>query len=180
MRFMLDQIQLAAESGAIFPAVMMALTIPDIAGAVDSGSGVRSNTRYRAWLDSVFFKLHPRYSQHGIDGHCLYGVRCKLLHEALSDPSTSEASKYSEMTQRKRLVAFHCSDTSTFHLITTNFGSESRTLLDGKLFCSEMVAAGRKWLESKVDEPDADALIQAMVDVRMEVPGLSKGVPVIC
>ncbi|HGM7062055.1 TPA: hypothetical protein ACKP7Q_000391 [Stenotrophomonas maltophilia] len=180
MQFMLDQIRLSAKAGAVFPAVVMALTIPDIAGAVDSGTTVRSNKRYREWLDAAFYTRNPRYLDHGVDGHCLYAVRCKLLHEAASDPSTSEAANYSAATRQKKLVGFYCVAQGTFHLITAHMGAESRTILDGRTFCEEMVTAADEWLAGKLNDPSALRLIQAMVDVRMEVPGLSRGLPVVC
>jgi len=180
MQFMLDQIKLAASAGAVFPAVVMALTIPDIAGAVDSGTTVKSNQRYREWLESNFFAANETYLEHGIDAHCIYAVRCKLLHEASSDPSSAEAAKFSENARVKTLVAFYCVPRGMYHLITLRDAGGSRTILDGRRFCEEIVSAAEAWLASKSNDAAALALIQSMVDVRMEVPGFTKGFPIVC
>ena len=70
MEFILDAIDSASRQGQCFPAVVTALTVPDIAGAVDS-PGVDSQPRYIKWIDDWFSPRFPPYAEHHIDGVAL-------------------------------------------------------------------------------------------------------------
>lgn len=54
-----------------------------------------------------FVPRFPEYAKHDIDAVGLYALRCKLLHEGLSDPSRARAATQSAAATRKRLIAFN-------------------------------------------------------------------------
>ncbi len=180
MQFILDSIDQAAGSGHNFPAVVTALTVPDIAGAVDfPGDG--SMKRYVSWVNQWFSPKFPRYGQHGVDGVALYALRCKLLHEGRSDPSKAPASGKSKAASGKRLIAFNVGPGIFVHLCTVTDGTgASWTALRADAFCSDVTAAARRWLVAREGDTRAMSVLASLVDVRMDVPPLSQGVPLIC
>jgi hypothetical protein len=180
VNYILDAIDAASQQGAFFPAVVTALTVPDIAGAVDS-PGTGSQTRYAAWVDSFLCPSVPNYTKHGIDGHALYALRCKLLHEGRSNPSSAPAAKKSAVGAKKRLLAFNIGPSISMHFYTaSDSGGNSWTALRAEIFCSDMTSAARAWIQLRSTDPVAMKALQALVDVRTGVLGLPNNIPFIC
>jgi hypothetical protein len=180
MEFILDAIDSASRDGQCFPALVTALTVPDIAGAVDS-PGVRSQARYVKWIEEWFSPRFPNYAEHHIDGVAFYALRCKLLHEGLSDPSQAPAANKSPAALHKRLIAFNIGPRISMHLFTGSDASgDSWTILRAETFCSEMTFAARDWIAARKSDSAAMQMLQSLVDIRMDVPPLSRGVPLIC
>jgi len=180
MQFILDAIDNAASGGHCFPAVVTALTVPDIAGAVDF-PGDKSANRYVSWVDQSFSPMFPQYGEHGVDGVALYALRCKLLHEGLSDPSKAPVSGKSKAASGKRLIAFNVGPGIFMHLCTAADGAGSSwTALRAETFCSDLTAAARRWLAAREGDGIAMRMLASLVDIRTDVPPLSQGVPMIC
>lgn len=180
MEFILDAIDSASRQGQCFPAVVTALTVPDIAGALDS-PGAGSQARYVSWIDGWFSPRFPTYVEHHIDGVALYALRCKLLHEGLSDPSQAPAASKSAAALHKRLIAFNVGPQISMHLCTSSDAAgDSWTILRAETFCSDVTSAARDWIAARKYDPVAMQVLKTLVDIRMDVPGLSRGVPVIC
>lgn len=99
MHFILDAIESASRQGHCLPALITALTVPDIAGAID-WPGAGSKSRYAKWIDVWFSPRFPSYLQHDIDGVAIYALRCKLSHEGLTDPSQASASRRSTASRK--------------------------------------------------------------------------------
>jgi hypothetical protein len=180
MEFILDAIDSATRQGLCFPAVVTALTVPDIAGAVDS-PGAGSQARYAKWVDDWFSPRYPNYAQHQIDGVALYALRCKLLHEGLSNPSRAPAAKKSAAAARKRLIAFNVGPKTSVHLFTSaDATGDTWTILRAEIFCSEVTSAARDWIAARESNPAAMRALRSLVDLRTDVPPLSQGIPLIC
>jgi hypothetical protein len=179
MHFILNAIESAVQQGQYLPALVTALTVPDIAGAIDSPSA-GSQSRYAKWIDDWFSPNFPSYLHHDIDGLAIYALRCKLLHEGLSDPSQAPAARRSAAA-RKRLIAFNVGAGVVMHLVTSEDASgDSWTVLRAEFFCSDLLTAANSWIEARKDDLAAMQALNALVDVRMDVPPLSRGVPLIC
>ena len=180
MDFILDSIEGASRQGLCFPAIVTALIVPDIAGAVDS-PGIGSQARYARWIEEWFAPRFPDYAKHHIDGFVLYALRCKLLHEGLSDPSKTPAATKSAVASHKRLIAFNVGPAISMHLCTSsNASGDSWTILRAETFCSEITSTARDWIAARKTDPAAMARLESLVDIRMDVPPLSRGVPLIC
>lgn len=179
MEFILDAIDRASRQGQCFPAVVTALTVPDIAGTVDS-PGAGSQTRYVTWIDAWFSPRFRDYVDHGIDGFAFYALRCKLLHEGLSDPSKATAARKSVAASHKRLIAFNVQAGGSLHLITkTDASGDTWTILDAENFCSDIISAARNWVTTRKSDLAAMQRINNLVDVRTATP-VSSGFSVIC
>ena len=77
MHFILNAIESAVQQGQYLPALVTALTVPDIAGAIDSSSA-GSQSRYAKWIDDWFSPNFPSYLHHDIDGLAIYALRSTL------------------------------------------------------------------------------------------------------
>lgn len=180
MEFILNAIDSASQQRQYFPAIVTALTVPDIAGAVDFPAA-GSQSRYVSLIDKWFLPQFQNYQAHAIDGVALYGLRCKLLHEGLSNPSQAPAASKSVAAARKRLIAFNVGPGISMHLCTSSDKSgDSWTILRAETFCSEITSAARQWLTARKTDIAAMQRLQALVDIRTDVPPLSRGVPLIC
>lgn len=180
MEFVLQSVEHAARTGSHLAAVVTALTIPDIAGAVET-PGEGSKKRYADWIDKWFVSSFPSYTQHHIDGLAMYSLRCKLLHEGLSSPSDAPAAAGSHAASHKRLIAFNVGGNIVMHLVTSkDKQGDTWTALNTQKFCGEMIIAAQKWMASKSGDAVAMDRLRALVDVRMNVPPISVGVPLIC
>lgn len=180
MEVILNAIENACISGVPFVGVLAALTIPDIAGAVDN-PGTRSQARYAQWVDSHFLPHAPAYREHGLDGFAFYALRCKLLHEGLTDPSKAPAAQSSAVGSQKRLVAFNFGPGLVMHLCSaTNATGDSWTILRAETFCNDLTRAARAWMHLRRSDAAAAVRLAALVDIRTDVPPLSAGIPLIC
>ncbi len=68
------QMMQALEAGLYMPALMVALTLPDIMGALGSENGRATGPKYKAWLTE--FAGYPPD-----DAQALWDIRCYLLHQ---------------------------------------------------------------------------------------------------
>jgi hypothetical protein len=179
MEFILDAIDRASRQGQCFPAVVTALTVPDIAGAVDF-PGVGSQTRYVTWIDAWFSPRFRDYGDHGVDGVALYALRCKLLHEGLSDPSQARVASKSAAASHKRLIAFNVGP-GVLHLLTKAdvVSGDTWTILRAETFCLDIISTARDWVAARKSDPAAVQMLNALVDVRTTTP-VSSGFPVVC
>lgn len=176
MDFILDAIEKASQQGHCFPAIVTALIVPDLAGAVDS-PGADSQPRYSKWIEEWFAPTFPEYAKHDIDGICLYALRCKLLHEGLSDPSKARAASKSAAATRKRLIAFNVDPLISMHLCTkTDVVGDTWTVLSAEIFCDEITSVARSWLAARKTESAAMARLQSLIDLRSDMSPLSRGV----
>lgn len=180
MNFLLESIDAAAAQGHNLPAIVTALTIPDIAGAVEA-PGATSQVRYAGWVDRWFAPVVPDYAAHGVDGTTLYALRCKLLHEGLSNPSEARAAAKSAAAKAKKLIAFNVGAGLYMHLCTNvDQQGNSWTILRADTFCADVTAAGRSWLAAIAGDQAKQIMLSSLVDIRTNVPPLSQGVPLIC
>ena len=132
--FLLEAIERASQQGHCFPAVVTALIVPDIAGAVDL-PGAKTRARYVEWIEKWFAPKFSEYARHDIDGVGLYALRCKLLHEGLSDPSGAPAAHQSAAAAHKRLIAFNVDPVISMHLCTkTDANGQTWTVLRAEIF----------------------------------------------
>lgn len=68
------QMMQALEAGLYMPALVVALTLPDIMGALGSENGRATGPKYKAWLTE--FAGYPPD-----DAQALWDIRCSLLHQ---------------------------------------------------------------------------------------------------
>lgn len=150
MRLLLDQLEQSLNSGNYYLSLFTALTLPDIAGALDSENGLASGEKYKAWyekwgrprfmetvLASVpeYAKEHIAEIENPLDGESCYLFRCSLLHQG---KTVHPKNKFS------RIIFIEPGTTS--HVV--HYGVMNDALcIDLACFCKEMVLGVRMWLD---------------------------------
>ena len=85
---LLNQIGLAAENRELyFVALMSALAIPDICGALESADGLATGAKYKSWYDKWMAHKYQIQGTTSLTGQDCYMLRCAALHQGrLSHP----------------------------------------------------------------------------------------------
>lgn len=77
-----NQIGLAADArGMYFVALLSALSLPDICGALESPNGRASGERYKAWFDQWVSNKYQIDGQTSLSGEDCYMLRCASVHQ---------------------------------------------------------------------------------------------------
>jgi hypothetical protein len=149
MRLLLDQLEQSLNSGNYYLSLFTALTLPDIAGALDSDTGLAAGAKYKAWyekwgrprfMDTVLASVpeHARgyitEMENPLDGEACYLFRCSLLHQGRT---VHPKSQYS------RIIFIEPGSTSN----VVHYGVMNDALcIDLASFCKEMILGVRMWL----------------------------------
>ena len=158
-----------------------ALTVPDIAGAVESPGTTGSKKRYADWIDNWFIRSFPSYSQHQIDGLAMYSLEMQAATRGSEFACRCACSCWVSCCFAQTLDRFqrgrklrHASLCST-----ADRQGDSWTVYTQE-FCREMIVTAQTWMASKAGDAVALERLRALVDVRTSVPPISEGVPLIC
>ena len=93
MKDLLEQIQTASRAGQYYVALMSALAVPEICGALESPGGEADGKKYAAWFDT---HVSPRYAVRGttmLHGWDVYRFRCRMLHQPTHNIPTTGLSR---------------------------------------------------------------------------------------
>lgn len=71
------QIQKALDAEAFYPALFVAIALPDICGALESENGLSTGAKYQTWFDQF---VANKYNGN-LPGDIAYILRCSLLHQ---------------------------------------------------------------------------------------------------
>jgi hypothetical protein len=80
---MIRQIRAASQAGLYYMALLGALSLPDICGALVSSNGQASGSKYKAWLRDYV-------PDQASSAELIYGLRCSLLHQGRAHPHGSK------------------------------------------------------------------------------------------
>ena len=149
MQMLLDQIEASLGSGLYFLSLYTSLTIPDIAGALDSENGEASGAKYAAWFEqwvrpqlyeTILASVPAEHREHvppmenPLTGDACYRFRCSLLHRGSSQHPKSPFGRI--------IFIEPGATTNVFHYSQLN----DALCIDLNLFCREMLAGARLWL----------------------------------
>jgi hypothetical protein len=183
MNLLLTQLENSLKSENYYISLFTALTLPDIAGAMDSENGLATAQKYKNWFESWarprFMELllktipeharaHISHMENPLDGEACYLFRCSLLHQGRAVHPKNKYSRIIFMEPR--------STSNTIHYSIMN----DALCIDLESFCKEMIMGVRLWLKH-VESTD---LFQQNYEnfVKRHPTGLSPfitGVPVI-
>ncbi len=153
MRGLVDQLEQSLASRQYFLSLFTALTLPDIAAALDAPDGLATSQRYISWYDKwvrpqfaetilTTLPLSPEqreYVKSGLqesplDGDACYRFRCSLLHQGTTQHPKSSFS---------RIIFVEPHATRT---IVHNCVMDDALCIDLQVFCREVIAGVRAWL----------------------------------
>jgi len=137
MQNLLNQIQKGLEVNLYYLSLFVALSLPDICGAIDSKDGNATSEKYIKWFDRY---VAPKYSGF-LKGEDCYRFRCSLLHQG--------SSQHPKSTYSRVLFVEPTATTNVFHNNVMNAALN----IDVRIFCSDMIEGTKKWLQ-KVEKTD--------------------------
>jgi hypothetical protein len=150
MRILIEQLERSLDSNLYYLSLFTALTLPDIAGALDSDDGVADRPKYVDWYekwvrprfaDSIrqclppeVLALDPNLPESPITGDACYRFRCSLLHQGSTQHPKSPF-------DRVIFVEPGATDSVLHNNIMNRV-----LIIDLRLFCLEVIAGVRSWL----------------------------------
>jgi hypothetical protein len=134
---LLDEVEAALDSGLYRVALLTALTIPDIAGALDAPDGVANGARYVAWFDTWAAPRFERFGAQVITGEDCYQYRCVLLHQG----------RGSHPKSRYRQSIFVLPKAGNIMAPVTMQTKSDSVVLDVPDFCRSLTHAASDWLD---------------------------------
>ena len=149
IRELLDEIERSTNTKLLHVGLLAALTVPDIAGALDSESGYALPEKYKGWFDEY---IAPKYFSFGVQlitGEDCYNYRCAILHQGRSQRSQGGRT---QRPQRYSKTMFHF--TKQENVGGCGAYKLGQTLaIDVPKFCSYMVNGAYTWLDLVEDTP---------------------------
>jgi hypothetical protein len=144
IRKLLEEIERSVRVKLFRVGLLTALTVPDIAGALDSEDGIACRKKYERWFDE---HISPKYFSFGdqlLTGMDCYQYRCVLLHQGRTVHTQSRYSKTMFLFTKQANVA----GCGTYKL------DQGQTLaVDIPKFCHYMVYGAYEWLDQAEDTP---------------------------
>lgn len=132
MEKMVEEMKAAAEAGYYFVALITALAIPDICGALGAPNGLASGPRYKAWVRANMGAYCEPAEAEG-----LYKFRCSLLHQGTARPKN---------VPRFIFQPPGGPGTNVFHNLNLKMTDGSAVVIDIQIFCYEVAEAATAWL----------------------------------
>lgn len=125
------QVHQAIEKELYYVALYTALTLPDIAGAVEYGNKVKNGERYRRWLDD-FAGREFSVNWSGFSSQDCWNLRNSILHEGNTEHT---------------LMALRCRDTVASPGVYQR--QDGKLVIDLNPFCQNLCRAFDVWLWDK-------------------------------
>jgi hypothetical protein len=141
MRILLNEMMQCVSAKAYYPALITAVTIPDICAALDS-NGSTKPSKYIKWFEANAAK----YFQTLLDGRTAYYLRCSVLHQGrLSLPQSKHSFDIMFVTENSGM---------SIHLISiVHKGGKEFLVLELNKFCQAIYNSAIDWLRL-VEESD--------------------------
>ncbi len=132
MKNLTNQIKKGLENDLYFLSLFVALTLPDICGAIDSKDGKANGEKYKNWFD----KHIKKSALSGID---CYKFRCSLLHQG--------SSQHPESNYSRVLFVEPSATPNIFHNNIMN----NALNIDVSIFCQDIIDGVNLWLKEVED-----------------------------
>jgi len=135
MRDLFQQIDRAAAANLYYVALLAALSLPDICGAMESDDGEATRPKYIAWFDRW---VAPSYTVGGapsLTGEVCYYYRCSALHQGRA--------AHPRMGYSRVLFVEPGATTNVFH---NNILNDALNI-DLRLFVRDLLAGALAWLQ---------------------------------
>ncbi|WP_162510584.1 hypothetical protein [Treponema endosymbiont of Eucomonympha sp.] len=143
MEKLIEAVKLSLDTRNWYSALIVVLTMPDIAGKIEYPSINKSGERYASWFndycgDKYKKEIGPNHDEHVfLNGNDCYALRCSYLHEGVSDTSHQSAHDLLE----------------NFKFVVPELGVKKHCNLEGKRlqvqvdeFCKDILGGIKNWL----------------------------------
>lgn len=136
MHAVLSEIEACLHGDHYLAAVMLALSVPDIAAALGREDAESTFEGYRAWFDEHVAPLYPR-----LTAEACWSLKRGLAPEGRLGPLRAQYARVLFTTPSAQGAAFHAEVVN------------DALNLDTPTFCRDMAGAGLRWLEARGDDP---------------------------
>ena len=145
----------------------MALSLPDICGALEAKNRRASPARYKAWFEKWMGDQYPE-----LTGDDIYCLRCGVLHEGTFGHHGMKYSKILFSIPNPKGLTLHRNQFS---------GRDGAALnLDLAVFCQDIIASVAEWMKATADNETVQANLTRLFTLHPHgVPPYIKGVPII-
>lgn len=150
MKSLIDSVELSLQTKNWYAALIVALTLPDIAGKIEYPGESSSSKRYADWFEKycgskyIFASSSPAFETLSLSGFDCYALKCAFLHEGKSDISD----------QKKRQVLedfIFISPLPTCNIIHRHY-INNKLQLQVDIFVRDIVNGIRAWLSDLTAE----------------------------
>ena len=128
MAELIAQIRAAAAMGLHYLALMGALSLPDVCGALASANGKASGPKYKDWL-------RANVPEQAGSADAIYGLRCSLLHQGRALPHGSVFP-----------IAFTFPPSVQLHNLSTVVNGQQVGWMSVPVFVEEVTRGAERWL----------------------------------
>ena len=129
MEELIRQIRAAKDAGLFYLALMGALLLVDICGALASENGRATGVKFKEWL-------RTNVPENAADAEILYGLRCSLLHQG---------SMYPHGAHPPVACTFPHPAVPQLHRVLTEVGGDQMAWLSIPIFVEEIIGGAEVW-----------------------------------
>jgi hypothetical protein len=156
----ITQMLAASKAGHFHVALVAALVLPDVCGALESTDGLATGTKYKAWVDQWVSPKYGGSTGTSFSGETCYYYRCAVLHQSRASHPKLEFDRVAFLEPNGSITMHDC--------IINNV-----LVIDIPTLCEDMIDAVRDWL--KVVESTVDFKVNVKNSIRRypsEIVGL--------
>lgn len=156
-------IERCMRAGLIYPALHLALSVPDVCSSLetahDEQARFRIEKRYVAWCKTYLGREFTKFTA----GDC-WALRGGVLHNGIFAAHSKSQYDRVVFTVPNQKRTFH----DTIHRVKDNDGKvvEKIMHLDAEMFCKSMIRAARRWYGKQADHPMVMQNIPHLVRLR--------------
>ena len=141
MHDLLDQIDAASAAHLYYVALCTALAVPDIAGALQSPTGLANGQNYASWFDSNVGSRYVVRGTQSLTGQDCYYFRCSMLHQGTAQLQNSKAGI-------SRILFLEPGGGLILHNGVMSTGGVVALCIDVTTFCQDVTDCARTWLNA--------------------------------
>lgn len=150
MKEVSETVQAALAQHNYWAALMVAIAVPDICGALTEGSGAHNGDRYRRWYERY---MDPKYHNFLPASTC-WNLRNCLVHSGMDSDA--------RIPKRKFLFT----SGGRWHMNIFKAGEYEVMNFDVSFFCQDMLAAVQKWEAVTSGDPEIEKRKEALMAIR--------------
>ncbi len=179
MQKFINSVKQSLENKNWYSALIVTLTLPDIAGKVDYPGEVSGRTRYRSWFNQYLLAdftikvpaaLQPEdwkemlmQEVEILSGDDCYALRCSFLHEGSDDINGQSAQDVLE-----RFVFTEPNEKNNFN--HRNLINGNTLSLNVKLFCEEILVGIENWISNIKNDATKQQALNGMMKLSQFLP----------
>jgi hypothetical protein len=157
-RYLFDML-IAVEAGAYHSALALALTIPDICGAIEYPTEPAANRRYRNWFDAWCQLI-----QSTMGAADCWALRCSYLHLAREE-FAGDAAAYAALSRIQFTVGKDQGGWLS-RAIPAKPGEKPAVQLPVENFCRDMATSADAWRRSRAGDARTCAELHQLLELR--------------